>query len=151
MNDRRHEGVPKMVNSSPSVNNLEYSKEPSGWLPLFFKMANKDLTKTQWINLAVLNIIRCSVLSFRPNRSHLLASAEYAPAQAIMHKKFFLPLGILQSLALPFLCLSLGPLHIRSWGKLVIPRAFGSKLVRLFAQGFPSKTRKICPGISKLG
>jgi hypothetical protein len=27
--------------------------------------------------------------------------------------------------------------------KFVIPRAFGSKLVRLFAQGFHSKTRKI--------
>jgi hypothetical protein len=38
-----------------------------------------------------------------------------------------------------------------AYGKLVIPRAFGSKSVRSGAQGFHSKTCKICLGISKLG
>jgi hypothetical protein len=35
-------------------------------------------------------------------------------------------------------------------GKLVISRAFGSKSVRSGAQGFPSKSWKMWPGITKL-
>ena len=34
--------------------------------------------------------------------------------------------------------------------KLVIPRAFGSKLVRLFAQGFPPKLAKFAQGFPNL-
>jgi hypothetical protein len=35
--------------------------------------------------------------------------------------------------------------------KLVISRAFGSKSVHFWNQGFPSESLKMCPGISKPG
>jgi hypothetical protein len=44
-----------------------------------------------------------------------------------------------------------GSLSFRWDGKLVIPRAFGTKSVRSGTQGFPSESCKTWPGISILG